>query len=142
MTVLGALARVDPVLEGRDLGPWFMAPWWITVPVACAVGAVAVWYFVRLGRPDVPRERRWVRRISLVFVMAALIPLVRGLTFAHPHEDRSAFAVAWAMVLMLVLSSLVLAIVDVMLTARRGLQDYRELRREMLGGKRKDGASG
>jgi len=40
------------------------------------------------------------------------------------------------------LSSLVLAIVDVMLTARRGLQDYRELRRETLGGKRKDGAGG
>jgi len=140
--MLGALARVDPALVGRDLGPWFMVPWWITVPAACAVGAVAVWYFIRLGRADVPRERRWVRRISLVLVMAALIPLVRGLTFAHPHEDRSAFAVAWAMVLMLVLSSLVLAIVDVMLTARRGLQDYRELRRETLGGKRKDGASG
>jgi hypothetical protein len=139
---LAAAPLVDPALEGRDLGPWFMVPWWISVPVGCAVGAVAVWYFIRLGRSDVPRERRWVRRISLVLVFAALVPLVRGLTFAHPHEDRAAFATAWAMVLLLVLSSLVLAIIDVMLTARRGLQDYRELRRETLGGKRKEGSGG
>ena len=33
----------------------------------------------------------------LVLVGAALIPLVRGLTFAHPHEDRSAFAIAWVL---------------------------------------------
>lgn len=139
---LGLGTIIDPALEGRDLGPWFMVPWWISVPVAGAVGAVAMWYFIRLGRPDVPRERRWVRRISLVLVTAALIPLVRGLTFAHPHEDRSAFAVAWAMVLMLVLASLVLAVVDVMLTARRGLSEFRELRRETLGGKRRDDGGG
>ena len=133
---------VDPALEGRELGPWFMVPWWISVPVAGIVGAIAVWYFIRLGRSEVPRERRWIRRISLLFVIASLAPLVRGLTFAHPHEDRSAFAVAWASVLMLVLASLVLAVVDVMLTARRGLHEFRELRRETLGGKRKDGANG
>lgn len=135
-------SAVDPALEGRELGPWFMVPWWISLPAAGVIGAIAVWYFLRLGRAEVPRERRWIRRISLVLVIASLFPLVRALTFAHPHEDRSAFAVAWASVLMLVLASLVLAVVDVILTARRGLYEFRELRRETLGGKRKDGANG
>ena len=143
MSALALLQRtIDPALEGRELGPWYMVPAWITVPVACIAGVAIVWYFVRLGRPDVPRERRWVRRISLVLVGAALIPLVRGLTFAHPHEDRSAFAIAWAMVLLLVVASLVLAVVDVMLTARRGLADYRELKRDTLGGKRSEKSGG
>lgn len=137
MSALASLQQtVDPALAGRELGPWYMVPAWVTVPLACVAGAAIVWYFLRLGRSDVPRERRWVRRISLVLVGAALVPLVRGLTFAHPHEDRSGFAIAWAMVLLLVVASLVLAVVDVMLTARRGLADYRDLKRETFGGKR------
>ena len=111
MSVLAAAQQaIDPALEGRELGPWFMVPAWITVPLACIAGVAIVWYFLRLGCADVPRELRWIRRISLVLVGAALIPLVRGLTFAHPHEDRSAFAIAWAMVLLLVVASLVLAV--------------------------------
>lgn len=139
---MNAPAVIDPALEGRELGPWTMVPWWVTVPVACALAIALVWYFVRLGEADVPRERRWIRRVSIVCALAALIPLVRGLTFVHPHEDRAGFAVAWAFVLLAVVACLVLAVVDVMLTTRRGVREYRELRRETLGGKREGGTGG
>lgn len=127
---------LDPALVGRDLGPWHMVPWWISTPVAVAVGAALVWYFVRLGRGDVPTERRVVRRLSIVCALGALIPLVRGLTFAHPHEDRVGFALAWSMTLLAICGCLLLSIIDFMLTARRGVREYRELRRSVLGGGR------
>lgn len=127
---------LDPALVGRDLGPWHMVPWWVSLPVALAVGIALVWYFVRLGRADVPAERRVVRRLSIVCALGALIPLVRGLTFAHPHQDRVGFALAWSMTLLALCGCLLLAIIDFMITARRGMREYRELRRTVLGGGR------
>jgi hypothetical protein len=129
--IAGDSAR-DPALVGRELGPWMMVPWWVTVPPALVVGATLVWYFVRLGRAEVPRERRWIRRASIVFAGASIAPLVRGLTFVHPHEDRVGFAVAWSAVLFTLMPCLLLALVDVFLTTRRGLREFQELRRETL----------
>jgi hypothetical protein len=140
--VIAVLLDIDPALAGRDLGAWQMVPWWVTVPSACALGAALVWYFIRLGSPDVPRGRRWLRRVSVVFALAALVPLVRGLTFAHPHEDRVGFAVAWSVVLLMLVACLLLALVDVIVTMRGGVREYRELRRETLGGKRGERADG
>jgi hypothetical protein len=133
---------IDPALAGRELGPWFMVPWWVSVPIALAAGALLVWYFVRLGKSDVPWGRRWLRRASVALAIAGLIPLVRGLTFVHPHEDRVGFAVAWSSVLFVMLACLVLALVDVILVARGGLREYRMLRRDTFGGRRSavDGA--
>ena len=129
-------AIIDPALAGRELGPWFMVPWWISVPMAVALAAVLVWYFVRLGRGDVPRGRRWLRRASVVLAIAGLAPLVRALTFAHPHEDRVAFAVAWSSVLFVLVACLLLAVIDVLLVTHGGVREFRSLRRETLGGKR------
>lgn len=133
------LAEIDPALVGRELGPWLMVPWWISLPAGALVAGALVWYFVRLGRADVPRGRRWLRRGSVVVALAALAPLVRGLTFVHPHEDRVGFAVAWSLVLLAVVACLLLAIIDVILVTRTSVREYRVLRRETLGGKR-DGA--
>ncbi len=126
--------------SGRDLGPWFMVPWWITVPVAVVLAATLVWYFVRLGAEHVPTGRRWLRRASVVLAIAGLIPLVRALTFVHPHEDRVGFAVAWSSVLFVLLGCVVLALIDVILVAHSGVREFRSLRRETLGGKRKGAA--
>ncbi|MEY3144025.1 MAG: hypothetical protein RLY21_2518 [Planctomycetota bacterium] len=128
-------AAIDPALAGRELGPWFMVPWWISVPVAVLLAGLLVWYFIRLGRGDVPRGRRWLRRASVVLALVGLAPLVRALTFAHPHEDRVAFAVAWSSVLFVLIACLVLALVDVILVTRSGVREFRTLRRQTLGGK-------
>jgi hypothetical protein len=134
--VAGDARAIDPALVGRELGPWFMVPWWVSVPIAVVAGALLVWYFVRLGKSDVPWGRRWLRRASVVLAIAGLVPLVRGLTFAHPHEDRVGFAVAWSSVLLVMLACLVVAIVDVILVARGGVREYRALRRDTFGGRR------
>lgn len=128
-------STLDPALVGRELGPWYMVPWWVSLPIAVAVGVALVWYFMRLGRGDVPAERRVVRRLSIVCALGALVPLVRALTFVHPHQDRVGFALAWSMTLLALCGCLLLAIIDFMLTARRGLREYRALRRTVLGGR-------
>lgn len=133
MTV--AMAAIDPALAGRELGAWHMVPSWETVPVAVVVLAALAWYFIRLGRADVPRGRRILRRVSIVFVTGAVVSLVAGLTFIHPHEDRVGFAIAWLAVSVSVIVCAVLAALDVVLTTRQGLYEFRELKQSTLGGK-------
>ena len=126
---------LDPALIGRELGPWLMVPWWVSVPLAAIIAGGLVWYFVRLGRADVPIGRRWLRRISVVLALACLAPLVRGLTFVHPHEDRVGFAVAWSIVLLILVACLVLATVDAFLVVRGGMREFRAMRRDTMGGR-------
>ncbi len=125
---------MDPALAGRDLGPWHMIPAAVSVPIACVLAIALLWYFARLGRSDVPVLQRRVRRTGIVFALAALVPLVRALTFVHPHEDRVAWATAWSVVLLALVLWFLLAIVDVILVLRGGIREYSELKREVFGG--------
>jgi hypothetical protein len=125
---------MDPALTGRDLGPWHMIPALVSVPIACVLAITLLWYFARLGRSDVPVLQRRVRRTGIVFALAALVPLVRALTFVHPHEDRVAWATAWSVVLLALVLWFLLAIVDVILVLRGGIREYSELKREVFGG--------
>jgi len=136
------LAAIDPALEGRELGPWYMVPWWASAPVAIACLVLLAWYFRRLGGADVPRERRVVRRFSILFAAVTVMALVVGLTVIHPHENRRGFALAWLAVALASTACLVLALLDVLLTTRRGVAEFRALRRETLGGGGKDSAHG
>lgn len=129
-------ARVDPALAGRELGPWTMVPAAVTVPAAIALAAVLAWYFARLGRADVPRGRRILRRASVACALVALVPLVRALTFVHPHEDRVGWAVSWSIVLFALAGWAFLAVVDFVLVARSGLREYDALRRETFAAER------
>jgi hypothetical protein len=125
---------IDPALAGRDLGPWHMIPAAVSVPIACVLAIALLWYFARLGRSDVPVLQRRVRRTGIVFALAALVPLVRALTFVHPHEDRVAWATAWSVALLALVLWFLLAIVDVILVLRGGIREYSELKREVFGG--------
>lgn len=137
---LSIVASVDPALEGRELGPWMMIPAVVSVPVALILAAILVWYFVRLGRGDVPAALRRVRRIGIGFALASILPLIRALTFVHPHEDRAGWAAAWAVASLALLAWFSLAVIDVVLVVRGGAREYRELRREVFGRPRGNGA--
>ncbi len=136
--VTGMLAfdgnAIDPALAGRDLGPWFMVPSLVSVPLAIVLAFALLWYFARLGRNDVPVVQRRVRRTGIVCALVALVPLVRALTFVHPHEDRVGWATAWSVALLALVLWFLLAIVDVILVLRGGMREYGELKREVFGG--------
>jgi len=135
------LALVDPALAGRELGPWTMISAVISVPVALILAAALIWYFVRLGRGDIAPILRRVRRVGIVFALVSIVPLVCALTFVHPHEDRAGWATAWAVAFLALLGWFLLALVDVAIVLRGGARDYRELRREVFGKPRGNGAS-
>ncbi len=124
---------LDPALVGRELGHWHMVSAWLSVPMAIGIGALLLWYFVRLGRPSVPRGRRRLRRASIGFALVGLIPLLCGITFVHPHEQRFAWAASWALALLALLGWFSIALVDFLLVARSGLREYDELRRKAIG---------
>lgn len=147
MTALPAIDPVldpalDPALVGRELGPWYMVPWWASAPVAVVCLVLLAWYFRRLGGAEVPRERRLVRRFSILFAAVTVVALVVGLTVIHPHENRRGFALAWLAVSIASMACLLLAVLDVFLTTRRGVAEFRALRRETFGGGRKDPGHG
>ncbi|MFM7261983.1 MAG: hypothetical protein ACKO3W_15445 [bacterium] len=135
------LASIDPALEGKELGPWMMVPAVVSVPLAATLAAVLIWYFVRLGRGDVAPLLRRIRRLGIAFALASLVPFVRALTFVHPHEDRAGWATAWAVAFLALLGWFLLAVVDVVIVLRGGARDYRELRREVFGRPKENGAN-
>lgn len=134
MVLASEEGTIDPALAGRDLGPWHMVPSALSVPLACVLALALLWYFARLGRIDVPKAQRRVRRIGIVFALAGLVPLVRALTFVHPHEDRVGWAAAWSVALLALVGWFLLAIVDVILVVRGGMHEYGALKREVFGG--------
>lgn len=133
---MALVAEVDPALRGRELGSWFVLPAWFSVPFAILLAGVLCWYFVRLGHPHVPRAIRWVRRIGIVCALAAIGPLLRAVTFVHPHEERVEWATAWSLAILALFAWFMLAILDVILVLRGGLREYSDLRREVFGGHR------
>ena len=133
--------EIDPALVGRELGTWLQVPQWMSVSLAVLLAGVLCWYFARLGRPDVSRARRWMRRASVLCALAALPPLVRGLSFVHPHEDRVGFAIAWTIALLFLLAWFALALIDFLLVLREGIGEYRALRDETIGNQRIRAAS-
>lgn len=124
--------QIDPALAGRELGSWTMVPPATSVPAAIALAALLLWYFRRLGRKDVPATRRRLRRASIVFALVGIVPLVRVLSFVHPHADRVGWALMWSAVLLALLGWALLAVIDVILVARSGMREYAALEREFL----------
>lgn len=142
----GPAFEIDPALAGRDLGSWTMVPPLVAVPAAIALAAVLLWYFRRLGRKDVPAARRRLRRASIVFALVGIAPLVRVLSFVHPHADRVGWALMWSAVLLALLGWALLAVIDLIVVARSGMREYAALEREFLrrpdadaGGEQRDG---
>ncbi len=133
--------EIDPALVGRELGPWMQVPPWLSLSLAVLIAGVLCWYFARLGRNDVSRTRRWMRRASVLCALLALPPLVRGLSFVHPHEDRMGFALAWTVALVLLAAWFALALLDLLFVLREGLGEYRALRQETVDDARARAAS-
>lgn len=83
-----------------------------TVPVAIAAAGWSVWYWLRLGRSDVPISRRRIRRVSLVFMALSLPVFVRALSVVDPQVQQREYIATWMLALALVLIVLVAAGVD------------------------------
>jgi hypothetical protein len=97
----------------------------LTVPLAAAVAAALVWYWIRLGRPGVPRARRRVRRLSVAAMLVSLPNFVRGLSWLDPEVDRAAYVVSWSLSMMIVLLVFFSGCLDLLVTLRLNRRQWR-----------------
>ena len=101
----------------------------ITIPPAALVFGWIVWYWIRLGRADVPMSRRKLRRLSLGLMALSLPMFVRALSFLDPNVQPQQYAYTWLMGMLMVILVIVIAGLDALNTVRLiGRQTQDELR--------------
>ncbi len=83
----------------------------VSIPIALICAVWIVWYWRRLGRPDVPESRRRIRRASMLVMIVTLPIMVRGVSFVDETSPID-FVVAWGMIILLILLLLVVAAID------------------------------
>lgn len=99
----------------------------IVVPIACVVAVAVLVYWRRLGSPEVPVSRRWIRRGSLGAMLLSLPLLVAGLSFVDPQRSGPVYVLVWVGAMSLVVLVLALAVVDAMNTVRVSRGAHRDL---------------
>jgi len=93
-------------------------PLWASAPPAVALAAVLTWYWIRLGRSDVPLSRRRIRRVSLAVIFVSLPVFVTALSVIDWQVRRSAYVILWSVALLCLLLIMITAIVDAMNNVR------------------------
>src|SRR5688500_14731653 len=88
-------------------------PAW-TLPIGAAASAWIVWYWVRLGQPNVPVSRRNIRRTSLAFMIAALAAIVVGLSFVDRVAQPRQYVIVWTAAMLIVFIVIATAGLDAM----------------------------
>jgi len=94
----------------------------LSIPVAAAVAVLILWYWRRLGAPDVPGSRRRIRRASIAVILIALPILVRALSFVDYKTQQAQYVVCWLLVLFcigLVLLAAAIDVFDILRLSRR-----------------------
>ncbi len=83
-----------------------------TAPVAAGFAIVVMWYWVRLGRSDVPQSRRRIRRSSLSIILVTIPVLFGALSLIDPKVRASAYVILWSVAMLCLLLVVVTAIFD------------------------------
>jgi hypothetical protein len=114
-----------------------MAPT-ITVPLALLLAAFLVWMWIRVGRQDLPKPIRALRRSTIFLSLLALPGLVRGLSFLTPsiQNQQLQYVLTWTGVMAIVLLILLIACVDLLLVGRferaRAVGELSDLRWQVI----------
>lgn len=84
-----------------------------TVPLGVVAMVFLVLYWIRLGRPDVPRSRRIIRRSSIAIALVQIPLLFVSLSLVDPVVHPRAYILCWLACLLLVVLIVVVAMADV-----------------------------
>jgi len=90
----------------------------LSLPIACVLAAVLVWYWIQLSDKDVPRSRRLIRRTSLIMSFAALATATVGVSFVDSKTQQTAYVMTWAIVILFILLIMIIAVVDIFNSVR------------------------
>jgi hypothetical protein len=92
-----------------------------TLPPAILLAIWLAWYWLRLGRPDVPRGRRIIRRASIAATWLAIVPFVRALSYVDPvlsDEAKREYIITWTVCGTLLLIIVAIALIDLLYSFR------------------------
>jgi len=96
----------------------------VSITTGALLWLVLVWYWMRLGKPDVPRTRRRIRRVSSAIMFVTLLALIAALSYLDDQAHRGAYMLTWAIVTLLLLMVIATAFID----AANNLRLHREAR--------------
>lgn len=105
----------------------------ITIAIAMLVLGWIIWYWIRLGRPHVPRSRRTLRRISLALMIILIPLLVAALSFLDPAQHQRPYIMTWTGAMVVIAILVIVAGLDAMNTMRIVQQQTHEELREAAG---------
>jgi peptidoglycan/LPS O-acetylase OafA/YrhL len=121
-----------------------LLPYW-TIPAALASAAGLIWYWMQLGRPNVPVSRRRIRRISTAIMFLSLPLMVYGLSFADRITQPRQYIIAWTMAMFMMLIVIAIACLDginsLLLHQRQAHEEVTETARELRRALRRRAAS-
>lgn len=100
----------------------------LSVPAAALIAGWIVWYWRRLGRPDVPVSRRRIRRASMFLMVISLPMFVRALSVLDPKVDPRQYVATW----MLAMAVVGLVILTAALDAINNLRLHRQLHEQEI----------
>jgi hypothetical protein len=98
---------------------------WIAIPLAAVAMVLYAGHTLAMQRADIPQARRKVRSALNVLSMFVVAGVAYGSSVADT-ANRKAFVLCWLLVVGLVGVSLVLALVDVIITVKLTVRERRE----------------
>jgi hypothetical protein len=98
----------DMLLAAVHLSPY------VSLPLAVALAAVMIWYWVRIGSASVPISRRKIRRFSIAIMFLALPVFVRGLSFLDHQNpaDKQQYVMTWTIATFMLFMVVATALID------------------------------
>ena len=84
------------------------------IALAALVLLWTLWYWLRLGRPDVPTSRRRIRRFSMAVMLLSLPIFVTALSFIDPDIEQIRYIRTWTVALGMVGLVIISAVIDAM----------------------------
>lgn len=89
-----------------------------SAPVAGVLAIAVLWYWIRLGRADIPISRRRIRRSSLAIILVTIPVLFGALSLIDPTVRGSAYVILWSVAMICLLLIVVTAVVDALNSMR------------------------
>jgi hypothetical protein len=106
------------------------APLAVTLPLAIIMGVGLALYWLGLGRADVSVSRRWIRRVSIVFMLVSLPMLVRGLSVVDSKASPGAYIATWTTAILMIVLVMFTAVLD----AANNMRIHRRMRQQVVDG--------
>jgi hypothetical protein len=112
-----------------QIGTVHMRPIW-SIAIAAILLLWTLWYWLRLGGPEVPPSCRKIRRFSMAIMLLSLPVFVTALSFVDPDAEQIRYVRTW----MAAFGMLTLVIASALIDAWNNLRLHARFRQQAVRG--------